>query len=69
MQQRKMTEKAYRQKMKRLETAVSDAKLRLQLPGMLSEKLVRKTAVRAAEEALRQHKLNYFELVDTTLRQ
>jgi len=60
---RKLSEEEYQQQMRRLKVAITKAKGRLREQCSLAEKIERKSAVRAAEEALRQHKLNYFELV------
>lgn len=66
--ERKLSEDEYRQEFKRLESAIAKAKEWLKLPCSLAQKIERKAAVRAAEESLRLHKLNYFELVDSSRR-
>jgi hypothetical protein len=63
-----LSEEEYQQESKRLEAAIAKAKAHLKEPCALAEKIERKAAVRDAEESLRQHKLDYFELVDLSQR-
>ena len=63
---RKMSEKEYRQEQKRLEVKIKKAKSWLKEPCTLKEKIERKSAVKQAENNLHNHKLNYFELVDSS---
>lgn len=57
-----MTPMEHAKEQTRMTGAVTRAKTALQKPMSLADKIVAKTRVRAAEEALRQHRLNYYEL-------
>lgn len=57
-----MTSIEHAKEQTRLTGAITRAKAVLQRPMSLADKIVAKTKVRSAEEALRQHKLNYYEL-------
>ncbi|WP_454862498.1 hypothetical protein [Paraburkholderia fungorum] len=59
-----MTEAEWAKERTRLTAAATRARTKLQNSKVtLAEKLVLKAAVAEADEALRKHKLNYFELV------
>lgn len=59
-----MTKADWTKERTRLLSAATRARTKLAISNVtLAEKLVLKAAVAAADEAVRQHKLNYFELV------
>lgn len=57
-----MSPQEHQKEASRLKGAVTRAKAALIKPGSLADKIAAKSKVRDAEEALRQHKLNFYEL-------
>lgn len=57
-----MTENEWEREKKRLAAAVTRAKTKLAQDCCLADKLTRKATVKAAEAALHEHKLAFFEL-------
>lgn len=58
-----MTEAQWKTEESRLKGAVTRAKTKVTKVVMLAEKIEAKAAQKAAEATLREHRLNYFELV------
>ncbi|MGP0171283.1 hypothetical protein ACSVIJ_05295 [Pseudomonas sp. NCHU5208] len=58
-----MTEAQWKTEASRLKGAITRARTKVTKVVTLAEKIEAKAVQKAAEEALRQHKLNYHELV------
>lgn len=58
-----MTEAEWNKEAARLKGAITRAKKKVSQVETLAEKISAREVQKAAEEALRQHKLNFFELV------
>jgi len=58
-----MTPEQHAKEASRLKGAITRAKTALAKPITLADKIVAKQKVRQAEDALNEHKLNYYELV------
>lgn len=58
-----MTPAEHTKEATRLKGAITRAKTAMKKPGSLADKIAARAKVNLAEEALRQHKLNYHELV------
>ncbi len=59
----KMTDAQWKKEATRLKGAITRSKSRVSTLVTLAEKIEARAAQKAAEEALREHKLNYHELV------
>lgn len=57
-----MTPEQHAKEASRLKGAITRAKTALTKPMALADKIVAKQKVREAEDALREHKLNFYEL-------
>lgn len=58
-----MTPEQWEAERRRLQGAITRAKKKVQSVELLADKIEAKRVVKQAEEDLRQHKLNYYELV------
>lgn len=58
-----MTDAEWKKEANRLKAAVTRAKSRVKTVVTLAEKIAARDVQKEAEEALRLHKLNYYELV------
>lgn len=59
-----MTEVQWKAEKTRLTGAVTRARTKLHQLVTLADKIAAKADIKSAEDALRQHKLNYFELTN-----
>jgi hypothetical protein len=62
-QEAPMTDAEWKKEAARLQGAATRAKSKVKKVTMLADKIEAREAQKAAEEALRMHKLNYYELV------
>jgi hypothetical protein len=58
-----MTSAEHAKEVSRLKAAITRAKTSMRKQGSLADKIAARAKIEIVEEALRQHKLNYYELV------